>query len=292
MANTQEASWSELLSGRNGLRSLALAGGVAVHAINVYVATTILPSVVEDIGGLEYYAWNTTLFVVASILGSALSPQVLEKLGLRHSFLVSLLFFAIGTTLCAAAPSMPFLLFARTIQGLGGGLPIGACITTDARSAEMTKLVENAYRDVNIAFANELSIIAERQGIDVWELIELANHHPRVNVLQPGPGVGGHCIAVDPWFIVSSAPEQSQLIRTAREVNDSKPQYVIAKVLEAVEGADHHGHREGPRAGCAGRTAGWRRRLHRKTLQFEGAVRAGRAGPPAGASCHNSLRLS
>ncbi|MBP6621038.1 MAG: MFS transporter, partial [Alcaligenes sp.] len=125
MQNTQEASWSELLSGRNGLRSLALAGGVAVHAINVYVATTILPSVVEDIGGLEYYAWNTTLFVVASILGSALSPQVLEKLGLRHSFLISLLFFAIGTTLCAVAPSMPFLLFARTVQGLGGGLLLG-----------------------------------------------------------------------------------------------------------------------------------------------------------------------
>lgn len=109
---------------------------------------------------------------------------------------------------------------------------------TDATTAEMAKLTENSFRDVNIAFANELSIISERLGIDVFELIELANKHPRVNILQPGPGVGGHCIAVDPWFIVSSTPEQAQLIRTAREVNDSKPQYVISKVLEAVEGKE------------------------------------------------------
>ncbi|MGD8149476.1 UDP-N-acetyl-D-mannosamine dehydrogenase [Ornithinimicrobium sp. Y1694] len=106
---------------------------------------------------------------------------------------------------------------------------------TDAITAEMAKLTENSFRDVNIAFANELSIIAERLGIDVFELIELANKHPRVNILQPGPGVGGHCIAVDPWFIVSSVPEQAQLIRTAREVNDSKPEYVIEKVLSHVQ---------------------------------------------------------
>lgn len=109
---------------------------------------------------------------------------------------------------------------------------------TDATTAEMAKLTENAFRDVNIAFANELSIIAERLGIDVFELIELANKHPRVNILQPGPGVGGHCIAVDPWFIVSAVPEQARLIRTAREVNDSKPGYVLGKVLAAVEGVD------------------------------------------------------
>ncbi len=102
---------------------------------------------------------------------------------------------------------------------------------TDARTAEMAKLTENAFRDVNIAFANELSIISESQGIDVWELIELANHHPRVNILQPGPGVGGHCIAVDPWFIVSAAPEQAKLVRLAREVNDSKPDFVLEKVM-------------------------------------------------------------
>ncbi|WP_136193456.1 MULTISPECIES: UDP-N-acetyl-D-mannosamine dehydrogenase [Actinomyces] len=105
---------------------------------------------------------------------------------------------------------------------------------TDARTAEMTKLTENAFRDVNIAFANELSLVAERLGIDVWELIELANLHPRVNILRPGPGVGGHCIAVDPWFIVSAAPDEARLIRTAREVNDSKPQHVIRRVQEAV----------------------------------------------------------
>lgn len=108
----------------------------------------------------------------------------------------------------------------------------GELLLTDARTAEMAKLTENAFRDVNIAFANELSIISERQGIDVWELIELANHHPRVNILQPGPGVGGHCIAVDPWFIVSADREFSNLIRTAREVNDSKPELVLEKVLQ------------------------------------------------------------
>ncbi|MFC7457051.1 UDP-N-acetyl-D-mannosamine dehydrogenase [Brachybacterium sp. GCM10030267] len=111
----------------------------------------------------------------------------------------------------------------------------GDLLITDARTAEMAKLTENAFRDVNIAFANELSIIADRQGIDVWELIELANHHPRVNILQPGPGVGGHCIAVDPWFIVSADREFSNLIRTAREVNDSKPQLVLEKVLEKAD---------------------------------------------------------
>jgi UDP-N-acetyl-D-mannosaminuronic acid dehydrogenase len=111
----------------------------------------------------------------------------------------------------------------------------GTCVTTDARSAEMTKLVENAYRDVNIAFANELSMIADRMGLDVWEVIRLANRHPRVNILQPGPGVGGHCIAVDPWFIVSSAPEEAKVIRTAREVNDAKMHHVLAKATALIE---------------------------------------------------------
>jgi len=111
----------------------------------------------------------------------------------------------------------------------------GTCVTTDARSAEMTKLVENAYRDVNIAFANELSMIADRMGLDVWEVIRLANRHPRVNILQPGPGVGGHCIAVDPWFIVSSAPEEAKVIRTAREVNDAKMHHVLAKASALIE---------------------------------------------------------
>jgi len=111
----------------------------------------------------------------------------------------------------------------------------GECVTTDARSAEMTKLVENAYRDVNIAFANELSIVSDRMGLDVWEVIRLANRHPRVNILSPGPGVGGHCIAVDPWFIVHGAPEETPLIRTARGVNDGKMHHVIAKAEALVE---------------------------------------------------------
>ena len=105
----------------------------------------------------------------------------------------------------------------------------GECVVTDSRSAEMTKLVENAYRDVNIAFANELSMVADTMGLDVWEVIRLANRHPRVNILTPGPGVGGHCIAVDPWFIVHGAPEQTPLIRTARGVNDGKIHHVIAQ---------------------------------------------------------------
>ncbi|MEG9531075.1 UDP-N-acetyl-D-mannosamine dehydrogenase [Mannheimia indoligenes] len=110
----------------------------------------------------------------------------------------------------------------------------GDCIVTNARTAEMCKLTENSFRDVNIAFANELSIICDHLNINVWELISLANRHPRVNILQPGCGVGGHCIAVDPWFIVNKTPDLAQIIRTAREVNDYKPEWVIGKVNEAV----------------------------------------------------------
>lgn len=108
------------------------------------------------------------------------------------------------------------------------------CVITNARTAEMAKLTENSCRDVQIAFANELSIICDKLDIDVWELISLANRHPRINILQPGPGVGGHCIAVDPWFIVSKTPEQAQLIHTARKVNDAKPEWVINKVKIAI----------------------------------------------------------
>jgi len=129
----------------------------------------------------------------------------------------------------------------------------GACITTDARTAEMAKLTENSFRDVNIAFANELSLICDKLGINVWELIALANRHPRVNILQPGPGVGGHCIAVDPWFIVDSAPEQAKLIHTARLVNDGKPKWVIEKIRVACDlavGPD--GDRSQARIACLG----------------------------------------
>jgi len=110
----------------------------------------------------------------------------------------------------------------------------GECVITNARTAEMCKLTENSFRDTNIAFANELSMICRELNINVWELIELANRHPRVNILQPGCGVGGHCIAVDPWFIVSKTPEQAKLIRGAREVNDSKPLWVIQQAKQAV----------------------------------------------------------
>jgi UDP-N-acetyl-D-mannosaminuronic acid dehydrogenase len=113
----------------------------------------------------------------------------------------------------------------------------GECVITNARTAEMCKLTENSSRDVSIAFANELSLICDKLDINVWELIKLANRHPRVNILQPGPGVGGHCIAVDPWFIVDSAPDQAKLIRTARLVNDFKPEWVLTKIDEALSKA-------------------------------------------------------
>ena len=112
----------------------------------------------------------------------------------------------------------------------------GECvITSSPRTAELAKLTENSFRDVNIAFANELSVICDELNVNVWELISLANRHPRVNILQPGAGVGGHCIAVDPWFIVASSPKTSTLIRTARNVNDGKPKWVFQKFREAVK---------------------------------------------------------
>lgn len=131
----------------------------------------------------------------------------------------------------------------------------GECIVTNARTAEMCKLTENSFRDVNIAFANELSVICDQLDINVWELIRLANHHPRVNILQPGPGVGGHCIAVDPWFIVSKTPDQARLIRTARTVNDDKPQWVLEKVRRAVAAflvANPQRKREDVKLACLG----------------------------------------
>jgi len=121
----------------------------------------------------------------------------------------------------------------------------GDCCLTGARTAEMAKLTENAFRDVNIAFANELSVIADEMSVDVWELIELANLHPRVNVLQPGAGVGGHCIAVDPWFLVA-ASDQARLIECARTINDDKPRLVVGQVLEAIA------HLDSPTIACLG----------------------------------------
>lgn len=124
----------------------------------------------------------------------------------------------------------------------------GECITTDCRTAEMAKLTENAFRDVNIAFANEISIICDKLKINVWELIKLANRHPRVNILQPGAGVGGHCIAVDPWFIVNAVPKEAKLIRAAREVNDSKPKFILEKIKSTAA------HLSNPTIACLGLT--------------------------------------
>lgn len=111
----------------------------------------------------------------------------------------------------------------------------GECIVTTARTAEMAKLSENSFRDVNIAFANELSVIGDKLKINVWELVKLSNRHPRVNILNPGPGVGGHCIAVDPWFIVDSCPEEANIIKQARLTKDAKPLYVIDKIAKAAD---------------------------------------------------------
>lgn len=122
LGSTSSRGWGALLSGVNGARSLILAGGVALHAINVYITTTILPSVVQDIGGLDFYAWNTSVFVIASILGSAFSATLLEGMGPRISYTLAAVMFALGSLMCAAAPSMPIMLIGRFVQGIGGGL--------------------------------------------------------------------------------------------------------------------------------------------------------------------------
>lgn len=124
---------------------------------------------------------------------------------------------------------------ARRAQRFYKGFVRGTCIATTSRVAEMVKLTENAFRDINIAFANELSFICDRLGANVWEVIDLANRHPRVNVLRPGPGVGGHCIAVDPWFIVDSAPDLAKIIKTARDINDSKAEYVFNQAVALID---------------------------------------------------------
>lgn len=170
MDNSQ-ASWADLLKGRNGLRSLALAGGVAVHAINVFIATTILPSVVQDIGGLAYYAWNTTLFVAASILGSSCSPLTIRKYGLRVSFMLALLVFVIGTVICAVAPNMPWLLFGRVWQGLGGGM-----------------LLSLSYATVPLVFAESLWSRAMALISSMWGVATLS-----------GPAIGGVFAELGHW---------------------------------------------------------------------------------------------
>lgn len=165
------ASWSELLSGRNGLRSIALAGGVALHAVNVYMVATILPSVVRDIGGLPYYAWNMTLFVLASILGSALSPKALDKFGPRYAFQIAIAVFAAGTALCALAPAMSWMLVGRTFQGLGGGLLLGL-----------------SYSSTRIVFEERLWPKVMALLSSMWGVATLA-----------GPAIGGIFADADAW---------------------------------------------------------------------------------------------
>lgn len=191
MHTKHTGSWSELLWGRNGLRSLALAGGVAVHAVNVYIVTTILPSIVDDIGGLEYYAWNTTLFVVASILGSALSPKFLDQFELRRAFLLAIALFAAGTIGCALAPAMPWLLAARTVQGLGGGLLLGL-----------------SYSAVRMVFDERLWSRAMVLVSSMWGVATLA-----------GPAIGGIFAQTGHWrlafwAVVPIAAILAMLVRT------------------------------------------------------------------------------
>ena len=128
---------------------------------------------------------------------------------------------------------------AAAAAGLYQSFVKGELLLTNARSAELAKLVENAFRDVNIGFANELSLICDELNLNVWEVIELANRHPRVNILRPGPGVGGHCIAIDPWFIIAAAPKTARITRAAREVNDRKPVAVIEKIKSAAARLRH-----------------------------------------------------
>lgn len=157
------ASWSELLSGRNALRSIALAGGVALHAVNLYIVATILPSVVGDIGGLSYYAWNITLFVVASIFSSSLSPKAMHALGPRHAFLAAIGFFGLGTAFCMLAPAMGWMLIGRTLQGIGGGLLLGL-----------------SYSSIRIVFPERLWAKAMALVSSMWGVAALS-----------GPAIGG-----------------------------------------------------------------------------------------------------
>lgn len=170
-ASPPDAGWGALLSGGNGVRSLALAGGVMLHAINIFIATTILPSVVRDIGGIDYYAWNTTLFVAASILGSALSARLLGRAGPRGAYFIATLLFAAGTLVCAVAPSMPMLLGGRLVQGLGGGF-----------------LFALSYAMIRLVFAESLWPRAMALVSGMWGVATLL-----------GPAVGGVFAELELW---------------------------------------------------------------------------------------------
>ncbi|WP_340613306.1 MFS transporter [Xenorhabdus thailandensis] len=171
MSSNTAPTWGELLSGRNGFLSIALAGGVALHAINIYIATTILPSVVRDIGGLEYYAWNTTLFMVASIIGAPLSKNVLSHFGPRAAYLIALVVFCVGTAICAGAKDMIWMLVGRFIQGFGGGI-----------------LFALSYALIRIVFAEQLWPRAMAMVSGMWGIATLC-----------GPAIGGIFAHADTW---------------------------------------------------------------------------------------------
>jgi MFS family permease len=169
--STLAPGWGDLLSGKNAIYALALAGGVTLHAVNIYIVTTVLPSVVKDIGGLNYFAWSTTLFVIASILGSALSSRLLRRAGPRGAYGIAALLFAVGTLICAIAPSMPILLVGRFVQGFGGGF-----------------LYALAYSVIRVVFPEALWSRAIGLISAMWGISTLI-----------GPAVGGIFAEFDAW---------------------------------------------------------------------------------------------
>ncbi|MBI2824141.1 MAG: UDP-N-acetyl-D-mannosamine dehydrogenase [Planctomycetia bacterium] len=256
---------------RSAVNSGQLKAGLEPQPADVFiicVPTPINPDHSPDLSYVEQAARAIRPHVRAGnlvILESTSPPHTTERIVLRHAVPDDL---APGRDIFVAhCPErvLPGRILLEAVQNdrvVGGITPAcslkakefyetfvnGNVLATSAKTAEVTKLVENSYRDVNIAFANELSILADELEIDPWELISLANRHPRVNILTPGPGVGGHCISVDPWFLVHAAPKITPLIRTAREVNDAKPHHVVEHVVELAR------QFASPRIGCLGLT--------------------------------------
>ncbi|MGP4966623.1 UDP-N-acetyl-D-mannosamine dehydrogenase [Glutamicibacter ardleyensis] len=250
------------------LKSIVSSGNLTVSTVpqvsNVYIIavptpidsrnepdTSYIRSAVESVAPL---AKANDLFILESTSPVGTTEMIREiLLGLRTDLADSALYFAHCPERVIPGSMMKEIISNDRVVGgydaisaeraanLYRSFCQGEIHLTDARTAELTKLTENSFRDVNIAFANELSIVADHLGVNVWEVIELANKHPRVQILQPGPGVGGHCIAVDPWFLVASAPMKTTLIRSARNVNDSKPKFVVEKIAEHLRSTQQDG---------------------------------------------------
>ena len=243
---------------RSAVNSGQLKAGTEPQAADVFmicVPTPIRPDHSPDVSYVEAasaairpYVQKGSLIILESTSPPKTTEAVVAKLAVPEGFRIG------EDVFIAHCPErvLPGRILLEVVQNdrvVGGMTPActaraksfyesfvsGQVLATDALSAEVTKLVENSYRDVNIAFANELSMLADRLGIDAWEIIELANRHPRVNILQPGPGVGGHCISVDPWFLVDAAPEHTPLIQAARHVNDSKPRHIVDRVIRLAK---------------------------------------------------------